>query len=99
MGDKAVKAILISYFPFLASPVLVNVMDFLIDKVMTELANDGEMAAFFVYIDFRVTQQGRDFSEAAMQNHEAQKNGTAEQKAIAEQNLWAKFVPLARITS
>lgn len=99
MGDKAVEGILTTYLPFLALPVFQNVLHFAVNWVLTELVNDGEIAAFFIYTDFRVNSQGADFSDAALANHKAQINGTLEEKAKAEAELWDKFKVFARLNS
>lgn len=99
VGSKAVEGILIGYFPFLASPFLSPVLNWIVEKVMTDLADGGELAAFFVYIDMRVTAQGRAFSEAAAKNQEALKNGTEADKAQAKIDLMKAFADLARVTS
>lgn len=99
VGSKAVEGILIGYFPFLASPFLSPVLNWIVEKVMTDLADGGELAAFFVYIDFRVNEQGRAFSEAAAKNQEALKNGTDAEKLKAKADLMVAFANLANLST
>lgn len=99
VGSKAVEGILIGYFPFLASPFLAPVMNWMVEKVMTDLADGGELAAFFIYMDFRVTAQGRAFSDAAAKNQEALKNGTDAEKAQAKIALMQAFADFARLST
>ncbi len=99
MGDKAVEGIIITYLPFLSAPIFSSILDYLVNMIMTDLVNNGEIAAFFVYIDFRVNKQGQDFSEAAIENHIVQQNGTAKEKALAEANLWNSFRLFAKLTA
>lgn len=99
MGDKAVESLLISYIPILGSPILSSILDYLVNFFMKQLVDQGEIAAFFVYTDFRVSAQGAAFTDAAMKNNLAQLNGTDQEKADAKKALWDAFRIFARLTS
>lgn len=86
---------LVSYFskklPFLFIPVLGPVVTFLIGKMVEILIDKTEFAIFISYIDMRVDAQGSAFSRAAIDNYQAQQNGTPAEKIEAEKKLIQKF--------
>lgn len=84
---KAIVGALVKNAPFLATGpwnyVLVKTAIWLAEKIIQE----GEMAIFFQYIDFRTDAQAKDFEEAMINNHKAQHSGTDDEKKIAEKVL------------
>ncbi|MGZ3744421.1 MAG: hypothetical protein ACXVB1_00025 [Pseudobdellovibrionaceae bacterium] len=99
IGKKAVMGSLISACPVLAAPFLYPLVDFIVGKILTIAIDQTEMGAFFLYIDLRVASQSKDFELAAYKNHEAQKNGTEEEKKKAEADLIKKFNAFVVLTS
>ena len=99
LAVKTVLAGAASYFPFLGSGFFAFLINAVARKFFTWFAMQTELQAFFLFIDTRVGQQGRDFEAAAYKNREAQLNGTKEQKQKAEAELWAAFKNLASLKS
>ena len=99
MGNRVVMSFLATQFPFLLSPFIKPIVEWAVNMVIETLVDNVEMQAFFMYIDTRVDQQGREFSAAALENLEAQKNGTPEQKLLARNNLISKFKSFAMLKS
>lgn len=102
IGSKAVHSGLVTAFPsaaaLLANPFTRFVIDFFIKKLLNFLAKESEMAVFFKYIDMRVGVQAKEFEAAAYANHAAQLTGDKDAIKKAENDLWAKFEPFARLT-
>jgi hypothetical protein len=98
-GKKVLIEYLTKQFPYLFIPVLGPVVSFVIGKLVEILVRETEFAIFFKYIDLRVDSQGRAFSQAAMNNYDAQKNGTPEEIKKAELELIDKFRKFAILKS
>lgn len=96
---KTVLAGAASVFPFLGSGFFAFIINAVMKKFFTWFALQTELQAFFLFIDTRVGQQGRDFEAAAYRNREAQTNGTKEEKIKAENDLWVTFKNLASLKS
>jgi hypothetical protein len=90
-GKKVLIGAVSKKLPFLFLPVLGPIVSFLLGKVVEILVQETEFAIYFKYIDLRVDKQGREFSEAAMRNFNAQKSGDADAKAQSEKELIEKF--------
>lgn len=84
LGTKALMAFLVVEVPFFATPIANYLARHLIDYLLTKLTDFAELQIFFAYIDFRVSDQGKDFINAVTENLEAKKNGTPEEKLAAE---------------
>lgn len=98
-GTKALMSYLKVQIPFFSLPVVSYLTEKVISYLLDVLANKTETGAFFIYIDFRVSAQGREFSNAALNNFEVQKNGTPEEKANAEKILIDSFRNLIKFTN
>ena len=90
---------LVSKFTFLAWGPFGPLLEFVLKKVMKIFLEHTELAIFMKFTDFRVSRQGRAFSEAVERNYEAQKNGTPEEKEKAEQNLKDRFREFVKLTN
>lgn len=99
IGSKAFMGYLVSQFPILLNPIAYELMNHFIVQGFDKLADETEMAVFFIYTDVRVNQQGNDFIKAAYQNQLVQKTGTPEEKQNAENNLFDAFAAFASLTS
>lgn len=75
------------YLPFLSLPVIKQVFNYVIDWALTLLVDKTETGIFFLYIDFRVAAQSKEFERAAYVNYYAQQTGTKEQKRDAKIQL------------
>lgn len=94
---KSLDGILIAEVPFLATPVIRQIMDTFLGYIVGKLAAEADMMAFFAYTDLRVSQQGRDFVSAAEAHQQILANGTPEEKAASEEKLFHQFRQLAMI--
>lgn len=95
---SAIKYI-VSKVAFLGWGPLGPLLKFLVGKMLTVFIDHTEIAVYLLYTDFRVARQGKDYNEALIANSEAQKNGTPEQKAQAEQNLKDSFIRFVKLTN
>lgn len=94
--DSTLK-ILVGRFSFLAfGPA--NVLTVLIlKKIIAIIVEETEMRLFFLYTDFRVSEQGRLFIERARSYEEIKKTGSEDQKKLAEIELINAFRDLAKL--
>ena len=91
LGKKAAMDYIVAQIPALGKGIagaIVNpVIGFFITQALEGIIEGAETAAFFLYIDMRVGDQGKDFEAAAYENYRAQREGTPEEKLRAENNL------------
>jgi hypothetical protein len=80
-------------------PIANPILGFLVGYVLTIAIKYSEFGAFFLYIDLRSNQQGRDFEAAALKNLAAQKSGTEEDRKNAEKELINSFRTFIKFTS
>lgn len=99
MATKFAKGYLVAHLPFLKWPIISQIVDAGLNKVFSHLINETEFGAFYLFIDFRVNQQGRDFYAAAIAHNQAKLSGTPEQKAAAELELIRRFNALVVLSS
>ena len=91
MGTKLLVKEVAARLPFLFVPILGPFTKIILEKIVVLLFTQTEFAIFFKYIDMRTDFQGREFSQAALANYQAQRTGTPEQKLAAEEKLIKKF--------
>lgn len=89
----------ISLSPVFANKFISKIIELISNSLFRFLANQTELGAFFLYIDTRVGEQASEFNEAALHNWKVQQNGTKEEKAQSEADLFAKFKPFALLKS
>ena len=90
-GETVLRRLMIDWvvlkLPFFAS----GPWNWLLVKIATKFAeyaaDQAEMKAFFLYVDFRVNGQAKDFEKAMLENRKAQKEGTEQEKKDAEEKL------------
>lgn len=91
LAKKQVILALVKQFAFLAWGPAAPLLSILVEKILTIAVNSTETGIFFMYVDFRVSQQSRDFSKAALENYQIQISGTQEEKNEAEKKLIKTF--------
>ena len=102
LRKRAVKQafdFIISKVTFLAWGPLGPLLNFVLGKVIDVFIDQTELATYLLYTDFRVSRQSNNYSDALIANHEAQKNGTPEEKQIAEKNLIDAFRNFVKLTN
>lgn len=99
LGKKTLMKALLTKVPFLFYGPFGVITELLIEKALVILIRETEFAVFFKYIDMRVDQQGKDFTEAALNNYRIQQNGTPEEKKKSEEELISKFKSFVKLTS
>lgn len=100
LAKKQIISVLTKQFAFLAWGPLAPLFSIFIEKILTIAVNNTETGIFFLYVDFRVNQQSREFSRAALENYRIQISGTQEEKNEAEKKLikiFDDFVKFNRI--
>lgn len=103
LGKKVIAQAAIDLFPFLAtsfgSKVLMPFVSLGAGVAVEALVTKAETAAFFLFIDARTGQQGKDFEAAAYANYKIQQNGEPWEKANAEKVLRTTFAKLVSFKS
>lgn len=84
------KATILGAFPYLDFPPINLLINQAIGWLMGKIADGLELSAFFIYVDFRVDAQGKDYVQAA---HEADRLQTEEARIKADEAFkrFAKF--------
>lgn len=70
-----------------------------IDWGLTKIADGTDTGIYFLFVDFRVAHQSKDFTDAAMENYNAQMNGTKEEKNAAEKKLIEAFDTFVKLNN
>jgi len=78
----AAKTAIVGAFPFLATPPFPLILDKALNWLITKVADILEVGSYFIYIDYRVDEQGRAYVQAA---HEADKLQTEEARIKADE--------------
>lgn len=99
LATQSAVGMIIAAVPFLGLPPFKQILSALIGRFVGSLVNLTEFGAFFVYTDFRVTRQGREFWDAAVKGYALQQTGTPKEKADAKADLHAKFSTLVRFNT
>lgn len=82
VASTAAKTAVFTYVPFLKLPFFSTITNKAIDWLIGKVADTLELGAFFIYVDFRVDAQGKDYVLAA---HEAEKLQTEEARKKADE--------------
>jgi hypothetical protein len=98
-GTNLVMAAIIAAQPILGTPLLKAILQWVVSKILGIAILKTELGAFFLYIDFRTSAQGRAFFDAAMKNKLVQEKGTEEEKMNAEKAVIDSFRALVKFTS
>jgi hypothetical protein len=101
MGDDLVMAYILVKMPWMSTPFLKQICQFFVNAVLTIAVNKTEMGAFFLFIDFRTSAQGRDFYDKAVVNRDVQTNpkSTPEEKERAKQDAIDNFRALVKFSA
>ena len=103
IGKQAVMSRLAVLLPGLflgAVGGIVNpIVGYVVEKILVMAVVEGEMGAFFWFIDIRVNDQGDDFIEAAKRFALAKQSGDKDAVKKAEDNLKKKFKPFVHLSS
>lgn len=84
----SLKAAIFGALPYLNVPPLNFLVGKLVDWIISKVADGLELGAFFIYIDMRVDQQGKEYVSAA---HEANTFQTEESRRKADE-AFKRFV-------
>jgi hypothetical protein len=90
------KASLVTALPFLASPVPMYFLDAFLDWLIGMIADILEERAFFLYTDFRTSEQGKAYVEAKRRGFEAEMSGDPEAIKKSQQEIISKFRTFAK---
>lgn len=89
IAKRTVLSALVSAAPFMAWGPLPYLSGLFVEWVLVKAANGAETGIFFMFVDFRVAVQHKDFEAAAIKNYRIQQTGTKEEKDAAEKELVA----------
>lgn len=96
----AVIAALVAQFPVLAHPFAQWILKRVLNKALTKAADEGDVMAFFKYIDVRTNAQGVEFEKDATHLEYLKKmKAPKEEIARAEQKKWDSFKRFAKFVS
>lgn len=98
MVKSSLKYILVKA-PFLAWGPLGYITELILEKLVSIMINQTELALFLKFTDFRVSRQGKVFHNAILRNQTAQKGGNPDEIKIAEQELKDTFRDLIKFTN
>lgn len=96
IATQGAKAALVSYFPFLAVPPMVQLLDMFLKWLIGAIADHLENAAFFTYTDFRVSQEGKRYVQAKLKGYQAEINGSIEEINRTKDEIKAAFRAFAK---
>ena len=96
---KSLFDALVLRLPFLAWGPIGPFVSLCLQKLCEIIVNETEVAIFCAYVDFRVNRQSDTFTAKALENFKMQKEGTDEQKRIAEKELIDSFRTFIKLTS
>lgn len=104
MGKEAVLKLLLTQLPAKMTTgffgALLNpIFGFLVGKILEIAIRETEIGLFFLYIDLRVSQQGRAFEETMRANLDAQKSGDPAKIEKAEKELINAFKAFVKLTN
>lgn len=103
IGKKAVMSRLATKFPALfvgtAGRFFNPIVGLFVEKILVYAIKEGEMGAFFLYIDMRVDAQASDFEKKALEYHRIQQTGSPEEIKRAEGNLKRAFAAFVSLTN
>lgn len=94
---KAVMQIVVKNIPLFGNFFFNPIIGFIVNKILTIAIDTAEMGAFFLYVDFRTSAQGKAYEQAAIANRNAQLKGTPNEKKLAEENLIKCLRDLVRL--
>ncbi len=103
-AKKSVMKLLLAELPkglvtgFIGS-IVAPILGVIVGKALELAIEKTELGLFFLYIDLRTSAQGREFERMAKANFDAQKSGSEQEKANAEQALIDSFRRLAKFTN
>ena len=98
-GKKLLLGELLKRVPFLFWGPLGAVTSLLVTKCLEILIQQTEFGIFFLYIDMRTDQQGKEFSSTAMKNYQIQQHGTPDEKKKSEEELIKAFKSFVRLST
>lgn len=94
---KVVMQVIIKNIPMFGNFFFNPIVGFIVNKILTIAIDTAEMGAFFLYVDFRTSAQGKAYEQAAIANRNAQLKGTPIEKKLAEENLIKCLRDLVRL--
>lgn len=86
-GIRLVMEQLALQYAFFGTSIGSILLGLVVRPIINILVNETAISIYFFYIDMRTVGEANAFNKAVTENAEAQKNGTPEQKQIAETNL------------
>ncbi len=87
INTDLIMAALITKFPFFGLPVISSITRMLVSRVLQYGADEGELGAYFLYVNAYTKEQVKDFEKAAIKNQAAQESGNDELKKQTEKEL------------
>lgn len=103
IGKKAVMSRLAAEMPKLFLGLAGNffnpVIGALVERVLNYAIKEGELGAFFLFIDMRIGKQAKDFEAAALEHYLAQQSGNPEEVKRAEERLKKEFAAFVLLSS
>ena len=86
-GKKWVMEWLVSKIPFIGFSFPHAIVGWVVGKVLWIAIQKTELGAFFLFVDFRTSAQGRQFLSSAIENRDAQQSNDKEAKKRAEEKV------------
>lgn len=98
-GAESLTKYLIKRFAFLSFGPFAFLVSMLAEKLLTILIKETEHAIYYEYTELVVNAQSVAYKKAVMENYQAQKNGTPQEKKDAEKKLMDAFKSFVKLNS
>lgn len=103
IGKQAVMSRLVAKLPGLllgtAGKIFNPLVSFVVERILVYAIEEGEMGAFFLYVDLRVEVQAVDFEKAAVEHFKAVQGESPEEIKRAEDKLKKAFRAFVVLTN
>lgn len=93
------KSAAVTALPILANPIPMYFLNAFLDWLVAKIADILEERAFFLYTDFRTSQQGKDYVDAKRKGFQAEMSGNIEAIKKAQEEIISKFRIFGKFTS
>lgn len=98
-ATTGVSSLILTKLPFLNWGPLPSILKWGLRKIFSLAVFKTEVGAFFKFIDFRSSAQGRAYHKSISAYLKAKKDGSAEEIKVAETNMVNAFRALVKLTN
>jgi hypothetical protein len=96
---EAMKNLALKFGGWIVAGPMGIITAYVVAEVLEAGIEKGETGVFFIYVDFRVRGQEKDFVEASIAYYRIRSTGSQEEKNAAEERLITAFDDFVKLTS